>query len=374
MFPATIFFAMIAYLPDTASPTVVGRWAVIAIGASICLLMIRKPTLGWAHFWALLLFMYGVVSLTWSASPWDTLGELLHWLWLFILFTVASNYHKPERVLIAVCLGLVVNFVFVLFEFGGDMLVVNVANDHPAGLFLSRNALGEISAVCLVWALARCSCPRVSTPWMGMLIPVPLFLTLASGSRGALLATGVGLIWLLRGWWSRLGILVATVLCIAVWTVIKNPTLESITVRFDIWQLMLRNLTWFGHGLETFGTLASQEIGHNDPLQFVFELGLGGLFAVALLTCACGRAGRRLPETGALAALAAASLVSFPYQHPMGAAFMAILSGFAAGAGYRAKRAERISRSVAGVRAAYEQSSSPAGLRQLELPRRTMAV
>jgi hypothetical protein len=366
MFPVTMFLATIAYLPDTASPTVVGRWAVIAIGASACLFMVRRPMLGWGHLWALLLFMYGVASVTWSASPWDTMGELLHWLWLFALFVVASNYNKPENVLIAICLGLAVNVFFVMFELQGNELVVSIA--HPAGLFLNRNALGEISATCLVWAIAY-ALSRGGELWA--LVPVPLLLTLASGSRGALLAAGVGFIWLLRGWWSRFAVLLATTACIVIWTVVKNPALASITIRFDIWQVMLTNLTWLGHGLETFSVLSSQEFGHNDPLQFVFELGIGACFAGAILaqSVRC-----HTPETAALVALTAASFVSYPSQHPMGAALMAILSGFAVGAGCRAERAERISGSVAAIRAEYEKSSSPTGLRQLDLSRRTMAV
>ena len=341
--------AAIAYLPGVVSPTIAGRWAILAVGAALCLTTIQKLTLDCAHAFALAILLWACASVFWSASPLDTIGECWHWLILFAVFLAASQYNKPDNVLFALCLGLCVSLPFVLFQLQGVSPVL--ATDTPAGLFLSRNALGELSAVALVWALARGRI-ELAVPMLG--------LALLSGSRGAVLAAGIGgayLIWPLFGWKGRtLGLLGAFIgLGALIWL---RP--ESALMRLDIWALTLRNLTFLGRGLESFAVLAPQyEFVHNDPLQLVFELGIGSALALPIIF----RATRyRSPEAAALLALAGASLVSFPLHHPLGAALMASLSGLAVGACYRAERAEHISRAVRAARFEYEGAGSPAGV------------
>ncbi len=305
----------------------------LAIGASICLTLINKLELTRFHIWAVLLLLWAVASIFWSASVLDTIGELWHWLVLFILFVVALQCQNSILVLWAFCLGLCVNVPFVLFQLRGSSPVV--ATDIPGGLFLSRNTLGELAACALVWATVRCQ-------WL--LVPALLFLVLASGSRGAILSCIVGgSFWV----WDRvnrrqliLGLITAVLVLLGLITL--NP--ESSAIRLDIWQLTILNLTILGHGLETFGALAPQyEFVHNDFLQLVFELGIGSILLVPLLVQLVKHEN---PEAIALIALAGASLVSFPLHHPMGAALMAVLAGLSFGTSVRTERSERISRAV----------------------------
>jgi hypothetical protein len=363
LFPATIFFATIAYLPGAASATVVGRWAVLAVGSTVCLAFIRRPLVGWAHAWALALLLWAAVSVFWSVSPFDTIGESLHWLWLFVLFIVASQFRNAVAMVHALGFGLVASVPILLLQLMGFTPVV--AADPLAGLFISRNTLGEISAVCLVWALAR-------QVWVH--VPATAFLVIASGSRGAWLAVVVGVLWFVERWWQRLAIVAAMVVVIVVWSFVRdsNDPLASAVARLDAWRLVLANLTLLGRGLETFASLAPQyEFVHNDTLQLVFELGIGSCLIVPIGFYAIRG---REPETAALIALAGASLVSFPLHQPMGAALMATLSGFVVGAGYRAERAERISGLVAACRVDYERRTPAADLQHACVPGRAVAV
>lgn len=350
LLPATLFAAMIAYLPGVVSSTVAGRWAVLSIGAGALLVSMRgKPLLGPAHGWAALLFVWAGLSLLWSASPYDTAGELYHWLVLGLVFLAASQYkEKPETLLSALVLGLCVSVPFALLQFQ-NVLSLGLAmpspviwTDGPAGLFLSRNTLGEIAACLLVWAAARKS-------WL--LVPAPLLLVVLSGSRGAWLALGCGLAY---GLW-RLGynwiVLLASIPVFAIGLAVLAGTHESVMIRFDIWLTTLVNLTPFGHGLNTFAAMAPQYgFSHNDFFQLAFELGVGSLLAIPLFvyavrTTRIGR-GPAFPEACAFVALAGASLVSFPLHHPVGAMLMALLSGYCCGTRDRSERSQSVLRAA----------------------------
>jgi hypothetical protein len=120
---------------------------------------------------------------------------------------------------------------------------------------------------------------------------------------------------------------------------------ESSMERLDIWAATVINLTFFGHGLNTFAAMAPQYgFSHNDFLQLAFEAGIGSLLAIPLCVYSVRRAGQWLPEACALIALVGASLVSFPLHHPMGAALMALLAGYCSGARGRDERSQSILR------------------------------
>jgi hypothetical protein len=135
----------------------------------------------------------------------------------------------------------------------------------------------------------------------------------------------------------------------------KDPGMISFVARIDIWELALRNLTFFGNGLETFGTGAPYEFVHNDVLQLIFELGAGAAFAAPVFVYAVRSGSREVPP---LVAIAGASLVSFPLHHPMGAALLAVLTGLCCGFADRSSRAEYALKRAALPRAAYERCAA----------------
>lgn len=64
--------------------------------------------------------------------------------------------------------------------------------------------------------------------------------------------------------------------------------LDTIQDRLNIWQYILENATWFGHGLSSFAkdgyyNIISRPIyAHNDLLQILHELGIIGATLIAL--------------------------------------------------------------------------------------------
>ena len=64
--------------------------------------------------------------------------------------------------------------------------------------------------------------------------------------------------------------------------------LDTIQDRLNIWQYILENVTWFGHGLSSFSkdgyyNIVSRPIyAHNDLLQILHELGIVGAILIAL--------------------------------------------------------------------------------------------
>jgi hypothetical protein len=344
--PITLGVIAMAYLPGIVSATVAGRWAVASICAALMLLFFKtRPFLGPGHFWAGLLLIWAALSTVWSVSPFDSLGELYHWVTLAALFFLASQYNKSaDNLLLAIVFGLFVSVPFALLQWKGFVPVI--ATDVPAspsGLFLSKNALGEVSAMTLVWAIARRN-------WWCM--PAPLLLVLLSGSRGALLGIFLGLVYLVPSWRWRVLMLIVTLMGFALLTRLHDIGMTSIVQHIDIWAVTIANLTWFGYGLNTFGTLIPQyEFSHNDTIQLLFELGPIGVFLAVMLFVRAVR--RCTPETCALVALAGASLVSFPLHHPTGAVLMAVLSGYCCGVSDRTSRAKSI------IRASYFYRNYP---------------
>lgn len=330
-----VFLATVAYLPGTLSATTAGRWSALAVGAAALLFWVRRPLLGRSHAWGAAALIWAGLSILWSVSWPDTLGELLRWVVLAALFLAASQCLDPSRAARASALGISLSFPFVLVQIYGGHPVI--ATDVPAGLFLSRNAMGEVAACAFVWVVAR-------EIWF--LAPPLLALAVLSDSRGAALGVGAGLVVL---YWRKAPVVVALVvvamiLCIAAMTASKDASLSSVNLRLDIWEFAVVNLSLRGFGLDTFGTLAPGfGYVHNDYLQLAFELGAGSLLVVPIFWRAI-RSGT--PEAAALGSILASASVSFPSHHPTGAMLVAVLSGLAIGFDDRRQRAEHLLRVV----------------------------
>lgn len=359
LLPLTIMLAAVAYVPGVGSASTVGRWTVLSVGAAAMITLWReRPLLGPGHVLGAALLLWGAASIIWSVSPNDTMGELWHWTVLAVLFLVASQHRSPSLVMVALVIGLCAGAPIVVAQMLGLEPVQNLAT--PSGLFLNRNVMGEVAACALVWTVAVAITTNLRA-WM--LVPVPLLLSLSSGSRGALLAClcgGLYLFWSGRGrqWLSPA--LLSLVLGIALVTWIRDPELGSVISRLDIWSMALSNIVPLGRGLETFGTLAPRyEFVHNDYIQLAFELGVGALAALALLCHSLSSGRHAAAEGAALASLLGAALVSYPLHHPMGAAMVAVLAGLACGAADRARRAEHLLGVCGSTRSEYERASGP---------------
>lgn len=339
--PALLAAASAAYAPAVVSSTTVGRWLVLSIGAVLMLALVRRMRFNFGHVCMLGLLVYATASASWSISSYDTFGAALQLLVLAGLFTAVSLLRSDLRAAAtALGIGLSLSVPFAVAQLIGMPSPVNIA-DVPGGLFLSRNTLGEVSAVALVLALG-------TRAWWGA--PGPALLVAMSGSRGALLALMVAGVYCAWKLWPKAYAAILTVGLVYLGIGVTMIRWESVAERTDIWEFAFINLTWLGHGYGTFAYAAPMYVfAHCDPLQLAFELGIGSIFAAGIIWYALHWNGE-LPAKAALLAALGASLVSFPLEHPMGAALVAILSGHLCGARDREFRSLAVLGNAAGSR------------------------
>ncbi len=99
-----------------------------------------------------------VLGLLWSVSPWDTLGCIVHWSALGVLFLWAMQQRDLTTMWIAFILGVTVSVPFVLLQNFGYHPVQDLARfgfEPLAGLFLLNNLVAELGALAVIVAYYR---------------------------------------------------------------------------------------------------------------------------------------------------------------------------------------------------------------------------
>jgi O-antigen ligase len=247
------------------------------------------------------------------------------------------------------------------------------------GTFVNRNHFANLLALALVLGVGLLGAlqQRRAAPALRLAVAAAIATAglgiLASASRGALLAAGIGsaaCLWLAqrRTFRQHLSLTAALLLAAGV-TALLLPTelwarfaqvgaeLQGGGSRLDIWRgavALWLQFPWFGIGLGTFGDLspATQsalvpgriENVHNDPLELLVESGVVGTVLVMLLLGAFAvrtlRQMLALPNGerrwlaagcgGALTAFAAHSGAEFPLAIPANATWAAAILGLVA--------------------------------------------
>lgn len=329
-----VFLAMIGYLPDIMSSSTAGRWAVTTVVGLPLFLTWGIPRWSLGSFLALLLFAWVGIGLTWSEVPWDTLGSILHWSALFGLGLAASRLEDRSQVWIAAALGVSISLPFVLLQVAGYSPVwslVRAGYLGNVGLFLTTNVIAEVSTVAFVLMLFQ---PR----WLRLLAIAPGICAALSGrSEVLLMLATVGLIY----WPTTRRYFVAIALGAALlFVVLAHYSLigPSMTIRLQVWSLIINNIDAWGAGLGTFATIFTGiNFAHNELLQLIFELGIGATLAVGLVACALfNESSHNFPDKLALWALLASSTVWAPLQDPATALLVSLLVGGLLGDRYRA--------------------------------------
>lgn len=323
------FLATVAYVPGVPGGLTVLRWAILAAGAACAVLALspRRPNPG---EWAGLLFLaYVAASIGWSVSPWTTTGALLHYLALGALFAYAARTDLG-RWWDGYVWGMAVSGAVALAQtFGWLVYAEGHGQNAVSGLFENKNLLAECAAVAVVVAFYR-------RQWLAL--PFVLFAALEPASRTVWLALGLwGGVELVRR--SRDGVLLwlalpALLSPLVIWGYFdaeRLGRLVSLNSRLAMYQLELHNLRWFGWGLGTFGEiLPMYRDGHDDWLQYVFELGLGA--APLFYALAWGWRAKWRGEHGVLLVLGADALFNFPCQQPVTLLALALAAGGLCGA------------------------------------------
>jgi hypothetical protein len=302
------FVLTIAVHPWLIGGFVTLRWLVL-LGAVPALMAMqeRGVRLGWE--WTIVL-AWGAASLLWAPNAALGADKLLHLAILFLLFNLGGSRDLAQ----GMCWGMIVNALVCVIQLFGYWPGPSIIHSVPGGLYLNRNMMAEIAGPLAVWAVAQ-------RQWKWSIGPVACMIL--APDRAAIVAVGV----LIAAWrkrWAWLS-LIALGIGFAALTYFKG--IESFGERAIIWRHAWEEISLWGNGLGAFRVnWPHLEYVHCDPMEFVYELGIGALPLVWLVWRGF-RGDGALATKLAFAALLVESLFSFPFQLPSSAALGASLLG-----------------------------------------------
>lgn len=316
----------LAYLPGTMPAPILGRWGVLVIG------------LAWAQRWQaglrwqlglglVLWLVWGQASLSWSPDPLTGQGEVRQLVILACAVWTFSGWSlaEVEELLSGLGLGLVLALPLMLLQMLSLAPWGPWQISAPAGLWQSREVLGELAGPLAAWALAS------RRWWLGLGLVLVCALT---ASRIGLAAGGLALawVWVCRGHkWQALLLALVPALALALLACLWPAKLATALLRLRDWQTGLELAYWglpwgLGLGFVRGASPLGQWI-HSDLIQLILELGLPGvaililclarLYSGAMLALAVAMAIEatvssvlRLPVSGLLSAVALGQLGS----------------------------------------------------------------
>ncbi len=265
------FLVAIAFCPWLEGSAASPRWAILAIGPWL-LLDDTAPRLSRNLVLLLAFIAWCAITLVWSPSRYDGVGELCQLFIALGVFLLGERVENPRTFYAGFAIGI---FAAALFGvFGPDL-----------------DLLGEAAAV----ALIACICAEAYG--IALLMAYPLWL---SGSRAAVVALLVVTTMALYKHSRRVGIAVGLCGCLIVLLLVMLGSYAANAERFSTWIDTLNGLSFQGNGLgsfyDTFAHWASRldilqgrrpEHAHNDLLEIVFETGIiGGVFALGIAAAA----------------------------------------------------------------------------------------
>lgn len=334
MLPTALFcvglLAPLVFLAGVTGAWVETNWAFLWLTLPWLVAMVGVRRLTPALGGLAALVAYAALTSLWSPAYAAVDGS--YRLGVFVLaFVLAHEVSDLRPLLRGLALGLGVNGLVALAQvyFGLSTFYVVAPG---AGLLVNPNALAEASALTLV-ALVTFGAWK----WSALLIPGLVI----PASRAPLLVLGT---FALVTLWQRtkLGAIVVglVVASLAVWWTESGAKLSSTAQRGLIWLDTLDGLTWFGHGLGSFGTMYPAYAtrvntalerpfhAHSDLLELTFELGFIGFALLAVLAVVVLVSSQR-EAIPSLAATFALCLVAFPLFVPLTSLLVGLLAGSA---------------------------------------------
>lgn len=339
MLGVTAFLVGVAVWPWFIGFATTPRWAVLAVAVPLMCLDLRvRMTRG--HALGLAFLGWATLSLAWSISTADAINELWKWLLLAGAFCVGAETEDLQGFWRGVGIAVAVSAAVVAAQLAGYSFVPQMA--PPAGLFGNRIFLAEFAALALVGTVNR--------SWLAL--PAVFVLGTAT-SVGALFGVAaVASVWL----WRRSQLAALIVPAVIVTTIVAaspRPAVEtgfarhlaSAAVRTALWLDVAAQIVPLGHGVGSYYVAEAQSSprqqaldlreahAHSDPLELLFEFGLGCLPLAGLLVWALGAPVHR--ECLVLVVFIASSLVGFPLHNPATAFVAAVVAGHLCGARHR---------------------------------------
>lgn len=343
----------IIYVPGITGAAIPSGWALLWFAIPLCLIIDcargRSITATDPHWLGLTFALWCAVSMAWTV---DRNGAMLSFFELGafgITFLWASGLDDARPVYYGLAIGLLINDGIALAQYFLEMDIVGEIS-RPAGLFVSKNVFGELSAL-IVIVLAGNGLWR----W----VPVGLPGIMLTGSRGALLALfSAGFLWLWR-WNRRIALLALLAPAIAAGATFalghRTATLDErwIWTRDTIAALSIQ-----GHGVGSYGSqfpsyahysdtsTRRPDHLHDDYLELAFEVGLG-IIPLALFFVSCLE-GALWAERLVLVAFLLIGLFEMPLHAPAESFVGAVVAG-------RLARARRVAGRDLGIGGSLER-------------------
>lgn len=301
--PINAFLVASLYIPGIHGSGFSGRWAV----ASLSLFWLR----GWPFFFAA--YCFCILGFDHAMHSAITLGAFS--------WGMMSNASDRSVGVLAFSAGVVVSFVCAVPQYliGWQGIYQSVP---PAGLFVNKNILGEVSCLAIIallsdWGFFSKRSIKKLIVFLTLILPL-LILIIITGSRAVWLALlfSFSLHLPLR---SRL--LVLVILLSMVWFVFDH---QSFDVRIMLWKTF--DPKFFGNGDWDFSTLEYDAEGHmhNDWIQLTHELGVACLVPMFTIVFILAK---NESSRAFIVALGTIGFFGFPLQMPATAWFAAFMLG-----------------------------------------------
>lgn len=319
------FLIAVTYVPGLFAAPVMPRWWVLAIGLPLASSL--DPRRMWEPAaWCLCgAVLWAAMTVYDAPHPHAAALETFFLVLLCLAAFAGAALDDLAPALAGMSWGIAISGVLCVFQVTGWWSPLPQSS-VPAGLFYNSEVLAEVAAPLLLWA-------ALDRRWvLGAILAVPVAL---SGSRVALLAIAVGLVW---AWKPRGRFVKAAVVIIAAFVglamlLANDGKIGSAITRVGFWWTALYSLTPWGRGI---GWWAMSHVGpyeefvHSDMLQAMVELGPGALLLAVLPAAALWRGAGTIAERAAYVAICVEGLVSFPLHLPAGGFLFAMLAGFLA--------------------------------------------
>lgn len=339
------FLLMAACVPSWGGMATTPRWDVYALMA-VALLFAPAGRFTAAHWFGLGLIAWLAVSISWSSSPLDGADTAIKMAAIAAAFAWGATLDDIRPLVIGAAIGLAINSGIATAQWLGWHGIVT-ALDMPAGLFYSRDRLGESAAVVLA-AVITCRM------WWALPGVVPALIL--SQSRAAALAAGVVAvvsIWQRGRTFERYLVVIIGLFSVALVAMLSSSLdapwkANALAERMALWSFTLAHLDWFGNGLGSFvadgpmmawpvspgsrlDLVTKAEHPHNEFLWLAYEgglpaLGLFGAFAGLVWRCAAG------PNLLVLIAIGTIACFAMPFHDPATVGLAGVVAGFAVGA------------------------------------------
>lgn len=326
------FLVTLVYIPNYTGAAIPTGWAFLWIFAPLLLILDwwrgREIILTAPHWCGLGFLVWCALSLLWAPDLYGAGFGLFELGPFALLFLWASAQDDITDVYCGLACGLAINAILAILQWKYGVEWVGQLS-RPAGLFVSKNVLGELSALIAI---------ALATHGLWRYLPATLPGLLLTGSRGAWLAIFAALFVALWRWrrTAALASLALPIVAMAI-TFAFGLRTASLDERWIWAKDTIQSLTIEGHGFGSYGhefpnyaqasdtSIRRPDHLHNDLLELTFEIGIG-IFPILLFLLLCLEA-PLWSERMVLVAFIAISLFEMPLHAPAEACLGAVVAG-----------------------------------------------